>query len=90
MAVIAFDTLDCARRLKAAGFTDQQAEMQAQIMAESFIHNAEALVTRDYLDVRLQATEDRLMGRLRLFLWSQGVVIAVVLIPALRGLLAPL
>jgi hypothetical protein len=30
------------------------ATAQAQVMAETFIHNAEQLVTRDYLDERLR------------------------------------
>jgi hypothetical protein len=87
MAVIAFDTLGCARRLQAAGFSAQQAEAQAEIMAETFVLNAEALVTRDYLDARLEACEERVNGKLRLLFWSQGLVVAVVLIPTLRDIL---
>lgn len=34
MGVIAFDTLAYAKKLKAAGFTEQQAEVQAEAMAE--------------------------------------------------------
>jgi hypothetical protein len=55
MAAVAFDTLKCARRLKEAGYTDQQAEVQAEIMAEAFVFNMGALVTKDYLDARLDA-----------------------------------
>jgi hypothetical protein len=55
MAAIAFDTLKCARRLKDVGYTDQQAEVQAEIMAEAFVFNMDALVTKDYLDARLDA-----------------------------------
>ena len=47
MAAVAFDTLKCARKLKAAGYTDKQAEVQAEIMAEAFVFNMDALVTRD-------------------------------------------
>jgi alpha-ketoglutarate-dependent taurine dioxygenase len=53
MAAIAFDTLKCARRLKDVGYTDQQAEVQAEIMAEAFVYNMDALVTKDYLDARI-------------------------------------
>ena len=68
MAAIAFDTLKCARRLKAAGYTDKQAEAQAEIMAEAFVFNVEslprfigcALVTRDYLDARFAEQEARI------------------------------
>ena len=34
MATVTFDTLSYAKKLKAAGFTDQQAEVQAQAFAE--------------------------------------------------------
>ena len=55
MAVIGFDTLGCARRLIEAGMDEKLATVQAQVMAETFIHNAEQLVTRDYLDERLRS-----------------------------------
>ena len=35
MALLAFDTLGCARRLQQAGFTAEQAEAQVEIMAEA-------------------------------------------------------
>jgi hypothetical protein len=34
LSVIAFDTLTYAKKLKASGFTEQQAEVQAEAMAE--------------------------------------------------------
>jgi hypothetical protein len=55
MAGIPFDTLAHARRLEAVGFTAEQAEAQVEIMADTFMHNADSLVTREYLDVRLEA-----------------------------------
>jgi hypothetical protein len=63
MAAVAFDTLKCARRLKAAGYTDKQAEVQAEIMAEAFVFNMDALVTKDYLDVRFAEQEARIDNR---------------------------
>jgi len=63
MAAIAFDTLKCARRLKAAGYTDKQAEAQAEIMAEAFVFNVDALVTKDYLDARFAEQEARIDTR---------------------------
>ena len=56
MAAIAFDTLKYARKLKEAGVPEQQAEAQAEGMAEAFLIDTEALVTRDYLDARLEAS----------------------------------
>jgi hypothetical protein len=60
MAGVAFDTLKCARRLKDVGYTDQQAEVQAEIMAEAFVFNMDALVTKDYLDARFAEQEARI------------------------------
>ncbi len=37
MATITFDTLSYAKKLKSAGFTDQQAEIQAEAMKELMI-----------------------------------------------------
>lgn len=64
MAAIAFDTLQSARRLRAAGFPEQQADELAEIMAEAFVHNVDQLVTRDYLDTRLRELETRFDGKL--------------------------
>jgi hypothetical protein len=55
MAAIAFDTLKATRRLKEAGFSETQAEAQAELMAEAFIFNMDAIVTRDYLEACLDA-----------------------------------
>ncbi len=63
MATLAFDTLQYARRLKSAGVPEQQAEMQAELMAEAFGFYADNLVTRDYLDARLDALESRISQR---------------------------
>ena len=63
MAAVAFDTLKCARRLKDAGYTDMQAEVQAEIMAEAFVFNMDALVTKDYLDARFAEQEARIDGK---------------------------
>lgn len=55
MSAVAFDTLKAARHLIAAGMPTRQAEAQAEVMAEAFVFNMESLVTRDYLDARLDA-----------------------------------
>jgi hypothetical protein len=55
VAAIAFDTLKFARRLKEVGVPEAQAEAQAELMAEAFVFNMDALVTRDYLDQCLDA-----------------------------------
>lgn len=60
MAAIAFDTLSCARRMIAAGIPQKQADVLAEIMAEAFVHNVDQLVTKDYLDTRFDAFEQRI------------------------------
>ena len=63
MAAIAFDTLKYARKLMAAGVPEQRAEAQAEMMAEAFLINTDALVTKDYLDARFAEQEARLDAR---------------------------
>lgn len=96
MAAVAFDTLKCARRLKKAGYTDKQAEVQAEIMAEAFVYNMDTLVTKDYLDARFAEQEARIdvkfadmKGQFRLVFWMLAIVIASTVIPALGSLLTP-
>ena len=55
MGSLAFDSLKFARRLKEAGVPENQAEAQAEVMAETFGFYVDNLVTRDYLDARLDA-----------------------------------
>ena len=50
MSAIVFDSLAYVRRVVAAGMPREQAEAQAEAMKEVFVHNIDALVTRDYLD----------------------------------------
>jgi len=57
---LAFDSLRFARRLREAGVPDQQAEAQAELMAEAFGFYVDNLVTKDYLDVRLSELDTRL------------------------------
>ncbi len=64
MAAVTFDTLKCARRLMAAGMSEELAAAQAEVMAEAFVMNIDNLVTKDYLEVSLKAMEDRLTARL--------------------------
>ena len=55
MGALAVDSLQYARRLRAAGVPEQQAEVQAELMAEAFGFYADNIVTRDYLDASLRA-----------------------------------
>ena len=58
---IAFDTLAYAKKMIAAGFTQKQAETQAEALAEII---DEQVVSRQYLDIRLRELEMRLTLRL--------------------------
>lgn len=55
MAALAFDTLKFARPLKEVGVPEEQAEAQAELMAEAFVYNMDTLVTKDYLEETLDA-----------------------------------
>jgi len=50
MSAVAFDTLKLAQRLEAAGFPPKQAQDVASALSETI---GEAVVTREYLDLRL-------------------------------------
>lgn len=62
MAVVAFDPLEYAQQLEAAGMPRAQAEVVAKGLTAMFIHNFDSLVTKDYLDVRLGEFEARLLS----------------------------
>jgi hypothetical protein len=64
MAAVAFDTLRFARRLIEAGVPKAPAEPQTELMAEAFVFNMDAVVTKDYLDARLDALEFRMDAKL--------------------------
>jgi len=55
MSKLVFDTLEHARRLKAAGIPNEQAEAHAELMGQAFSYYIGELVTRDYLDATLNA-----------------------------------
>ena len=75
MSVVAFDSLEYAHQLEAAGMPWSQAEVVAKGLTSMFIHNFEglprftgySLVTKDYLDTRFAESEARmytLLGQL--------------------------
>jgi hypothetical protein len=61
MAAVAFDTLRLAQRLEAAGLPAGQAQDIAVALAETI---GEAVVTREYLDLRLAEQSARLEGKI--------------------------
>jgi hypothetical protein len=60
MAAVAFDSLHHARQLEAAGMPREQAELVAQGLTAMFVHNFDALVTKDYLDTRFSEQSVRM------------------------------
>jgi len=102
MAAIAFDPLEYARALESSGVSREQAEVHAKAMTQVFVHNMDALVTRDYLDTRFTEFETRLEAKLdakmeRRFAEMDvrfarinvllGVILVAVAIPMLQTLL---
>ena len=71
MSVVAFDSLEYAHQLEAAGMPWSQAEVVAKGLTSMFIHNFEglprftgySLVTKDYLDTRFAESEARMDTR---------------------------
>jgi hypothetical protein len=57
MSPVAFDTLELAQRLEAAGFPPEQAQDVARPLSETI---GDAVVTRDYLDLRLDQTRSEI------------------------------
>lgn len=55
MPITTFDTLKYVRRLEQAGMSPELAEVQAEVLTEAFTVNLESLVTREYLESRLDA-----------------------------------
>ena len=62
MSSLKFDSLRFARKLKEVGVPENQAEMQAELMAETFGFYIDDLVTKDHLDLRF-AEHDAIMER---------------------------
>ena len=59
MAAIAFDPLEYTHQLEASGVSREQAEVHAKAMTAMFLHNFDALVTKDYLESRFSEFETR-------------------------------
>lgn len=55
MAITTFDTLEFVRKLERVGVPSEQAEVQAQVLTEALNVNLESLVTKEFLESRLDA-----------------------------------
>jgi hypothetical protein len=94
---VQFDTLRYARRLKDVGVAEDQAEVQAELMAEAFGFYVDNLVTKDDLDAtldarfaqqgrRIDARFAQVEGTQRLHSALLAIIAAAVLIPQLSAL----
>ena len=72
MATITFDTLKFVKRLKSAGFNDEQAEALSEAFKDSQETSIEDLTTKN----DLRELEIRINGELRLIRWMMGFVLA--------------
>lgn len=99
MAIAIFDTLKYVRRLEEAGVPSVQAEAQARVLTEAFNVNLDSLVTKDYLTAELAGQQSNIDKRFadqgskidanhRVFVWTQAIIIAAVLVPYLERLMA--
>ena len=95
MAITTFDTHKFVRRLEKAGMKLELAEVQAEVLTEAFNLNLESLVTKDFLAARFAEQNTRfaqLEGKIdsnhRVFVWTQAIIVAAVLLPYLERLLA--
>lgn len=88
---ITFDTLDSVKRLKAAGFSDEQAETQTRIIAELV---DDRLATKQ--DLTTLATKEDITSvrsdiaaldkQLLVIKWMLALVIVVTVVPVLKTL----
>jgi hypothetical protein len=74
MATITFDTHKYILKLEQAGFTQQQAEAQAEALMDILGSSATDIVTQSYLDYRLKAELSEL--KVDLIKWMAGALIA--------------
>ncbi len=83
MATVTFDTLAYAKKLKAAGFTEQQAEVQAQAFAEIIEERLATkqdieLLRRDMKELELRLKHDLTLRMGGMLAASIAIVAALV------------
>ena len=78
MATIVFDTYAYIKKLQTAGFTEEQAAVQAEAIAELI---NDQLVTKDYLDRRLAELEYKLIIKLGTMTAASIAIVAALVKP---------
>ena len=71
MSAVTFDTLGYFEKLKAAGVPESQAKVQTEALRD-IVDNR--LVTREYLDIRLNELESRVT--VNIIKWVAGMLVA--------------
>ncbi len=85
MAVITFDTLKFANKLKSAGGPEKQVEAEAEALAEALEVNLKELVTKEYLDVKFQQELAPIRTDLAVLKWMIGLMLAGVISLVLKA-----
>ena len=85
MSTITFDTLKFANKLKSAGVPDKQAEAEAEALSEALEVNLKELVTKEYLDAKLQQELAPLRTDLVVIKWMIGLMLAGVISLVLKA-----
>jgi len=81
MSALAFDTYAAIKKLKEAGFTEQQAEVQTALLSE--VVAGELVTKRDMKELEsslkqeLRVLEERTEGRFKLLQWMLGFNMAL-------------
>jgi|LGVE01.1.fsa_nt_gb hypothetical protein len=83
MTTLTFDTHTYVKKLKAAGVSEKQAEVHAEVLTELI---SDQLITKQYLDLRLNELEIRLKHDLTLRLGGM-LVAGIAVVAALVKLL---
>ncbi len=73
-ATLPFDTLQYAKRLKAVGFTEEQAEVQAQVLAE--IIESNLATKRDLKELEAQLKLAIHQAKAETIRWVTGLLLA--------------
>jgi hypothetical protein len=84
MTSLAFDTHASVKKLKEAGFTEQQAEAQVQVLSQIIESNLAtkldiAEVKRDIETLRLATKADIVESKVDLIKWMAGLAIGAVI-----------
>ena len=84
MSALAFDTYAAIKKLKEAGFTEQQAEVQTALLSE--VVAGELVTKRDMKELEsslkqeLRVLEERTEGRSKLLQWMLGFNLALTVV----------